>query len=443
MRDLYSSPALQEIAKAVGFIQRTSKLTAQMYLDLMLFNVFDNGKISLNDHSVNLLSTYGIQVRRQSLHERFNEGSVAFMRTLLEYQLNTQICKRFDVPALKKFSSVKIKDSTRFQVSPDLKEAYPGSGGAASEAGVHIQLEFDLCSGKVSDLHITDALHQDSTDALDTVDHVEEGSLLLRDLGYFSTEVLEKIDQANAYYITRLKPKIKIFTCEQGEYVEVDLKKIHLQMKQQGLSYRELDVYVGANRKIPVRLLIEPMAQGEVNKRLAKAGKEARKKGRMVSDAYKTYAALNLFITNVPLLWLPAQQIRTLYRLRWQIELRFKTWKSYCRIHATKKMNVHRFRTYLYACLLFVFISWEISNNLLTIVWQHKGKLVSINKCFKAIVTTCSRLKEALYDPDKLCDYIEILYELSRRELLMEKRKNHLSQEEIFLVKLQNKLAVC
>ena len=308
---------------------------------------------------------------------------------------------------------------------------------------MHIQFEFDLCSGKVSDLHVTDALYQDTTDARDTADQIEEGSLLLRDLGYFSTDVLEKIEQAKAYYISRLKPKIKVYQLKEGNYKDLDFKEIHLQMKRCGMLYQELDVYIGAKKKVPVRLLIESMPQSEVAKRLAKVGREAHKKGRMVSDEYKTYAALNLFITNVPEAWLPTDQIRSLYRLRWQIELRFKTWKSYCRVHANKKMNIHRFRTYLYACLLFIFINWEIANNLLSIVWQLTNKLISINKCFKAIINTYSKLRDAIYHPDKLKSYIEILYDLSDTQLLTERRKNHLSQEEIFMLSLENKQLIC
>jgi hypothetical protein len=62
-------------------------------------------------------------------------------------------------------------------------------------------------------------------------------------------------------------------------------------------------------------------------------------------------------------------------------------------------MNLHRFTTYLYACLLFIFISWEIVNNLLSIVWDHTSKLLNINKCYKAIINSYAKLKEALYDP--------------------------------------------
>jgi len=434
LETLYSPSQLEELAREVGFIQRKSKLTAQMYLDLLLFNVFDNSKISLNDHSMKLFSEHGVQVRKQSIHERFNEQSVAFLRTLLEHQFNNQISQRCKVPVLEKFTSVMIKDSTRFQLPANLKKYYSGSGGSASGAGMHVQWEFDLCSGRVNDLQMTDALYQDTTDALDTIDQIQEGSLLLRDLGYFSTEVVERIKKAKAYYISRLNPQVTVYQLKDGNYVKLDLTKMHSQLTANRVSYQELDVYIGAHRKVPVRLLIELMPPNEVERRLAKARKDARKQGRMLSANYKTTAALNMFVTNVPVEWLPPDQIRTLYRLRWQIEIRFKTWKSFCRIHANKKMNVHRFRTYLYACLLFIFISSEITGNLMSIVWRRRGKLLSVMKCFKAIVAMHEKLKEAMYDSEKLKRYLKILYGLSSKELLIENRKNNLSQSEIFLL---------
>jgi hypothetical protein len=164
-----------------------------------------------------------VQVRKQSLYERFNDKSVSFMRLLLQEQLKEQIGKKADIEALKRFKSVKIKDSTRFQLPSEYKETYPANGGNASEAGVHIQFEFDLVSGKVADLQVTDALKQDNSNARQTVDQVEAGSLLLRDLGYFSLDAFMQIHERQAYYISRLQPNIKLYELKNGVYEVLDL----------------------------------------------------------------------------------------------------------------------------------------------------------------------------------------------------------------------------
>ena len=176
VKSLYSSKHLHCVAKETGFIKRSSKFTAAMFLEMLLFKVFDNGTVSLNDHSVHVAMTHEVQMRKQSIDDRFNVSSVEFVRTLLQQDMGTQINKSIDVECLKNFTSVKIKDSTRFQIPDNLKEQYPGSGGAASKAGVHVQFEFDLLSGKVNDLHLTDALQQDQTDAKQTIEMIEKGS---------------------------------------------------------------------------------------------------------------------------------------------------------------------------------------------------------------------------------------------------------------------------
>lgn len=407
-------------------------MKAYIFLDMLISQVFDKSQISLNDHSVELGIKHGVAITKQGIDDNFTAESTEFVRTLVEQQLQSQLCKILPLENFRHFTSVKIKDSTRFQVPDNLKDKYPGYGGGASEAGVHVQFEFDLLSGKVADVHVTHALQQDSTDALETVEMIEPGSLLLRDLGYFNMDVLEKIGKRQAYFISRLKPKVKIYEYKEGGYLPMDVEKIHRQMKHGRLAYQELNVYIGEEKKLPVRLIIELVAEKVINTRLAKAHKEAKKKKRQVSELYKAYMSLNLFVSNVPCQWLTTPQIHSIYRLRWQIELRFKVWKSYYHIHANKKMKLHRFETYLYATLLFILINWEIVTNLLSILQEQTGKMLSVLKCYKALVLSAEKFKEALFNPvEKLKTYLEQLYRLAGKQLLLEKRKCHLSVEEI------------
>lgn len=403
-----------------------------IFLDMLISQVFDKSQVSLNDHSVELYMKHGIEITKQGIDDNFTAESTEFVRTLLEQQLQDQLCKIVPAQSLRNFTSVKVKDSTRFQIPANLKDQYPGYGGGASEAGVHIQFEFDLLSGKIADLHVSDALKQDSTDAFETVEMIEPGSLLLRDMGYFNMDVLEQIDRQGAYFISRLRPKVKIYEYKQDSYQLIDIKEIHRQMKRSNIVYQELSVQIGEEKKLPVRLIIELMPEEIVNRRLAKVNREAKKKKRQVSEEYKAYACLNFFISNVGQQWLTTPQIHSIYRLRWQIELRFKIWKSYYHIHANRKMKLHRFETYLYATLLFILINWEIVINLLSIIKEQTGKMLSVMKCYKALVTTFEILKEALFNPmQKLRPYLERIYKMGEKQLLLERRKCHLSLEEI------------
>ena len=70
--------------------------------------------------------------------------------------------------------------------------------------------------------------------------------------------------------------------------------------------------------------------QEVADRRRQKAKDKAKSKGRTPSQAYLALLDWTLFVTNVPAEMLSGQQVATLYRVRWQVELVFKLWKSYC-----------------------------------------------------------------------------------------------------------------
>ena len=415
------------LAQQTGFKIRRSKLTPARFVDTLLFKEMDNATVSLEDHCIALKQRYNLNITKQSLAERFDETSVKFIRELLSRQLSNQISSSVEKSKLgnvfQHFSSVKIKDSTRFQVSECFKEYYPGSTGAATGAGVHIQFEFDILNGKVNDLVVTDALRQDNTDAKQTMDAIEAGSLIIRDLGYFSTCVLERIHKQQAYYITRTKPPMDFIHAANEKII--DFKAVYRKMKRLKLSQMELPVVIG-DGKLASRLIVEMLPEKEVEKRLAKASKEAKKKGRKLSDKYKCRARLNMFLTNIPAEWLKTPQVRKIYQIRWQIELRFKAWKSFYAIDAIKKMQRYRFECYLYSTLLLVMINMEIATNFFSIIWKHTCKPLSLLKFYKTTSQNIAGLRQAIMEAgDKLRKFLAFLYEVSNEKLLTEKRKNH------------------
>jgi Transposase DDE domain len=427
MSEAFSCDELDSVARETGFKVRESKLTPVMFLDTVLFKETDSAAISLEDHCIALKQRYDVDIRKQSLAERFDESATLFIQALLHRQLSSQIATDIQNENLSKelrhFTSVKIKDSTRFQVPECLKEHYPGSTGAASGAGVHIQFEFDLLAGASNVVTVTDALEQDVNDAIQTQGDIEQGSLIIRDLGYFSTSVLEEAHQHGAYYITRARHRMIYHHADIGK--EINFNSVYNKMKKCKLSHMELPISIG-DKKMRNRLIIEMLPKSEVEKRIAKAGKEARKKGRQLSREYRSRARLNLFITNVPVKWISTEKVRTIYRLRWQIELRFKAWKSFYHIDAVKKMQRYRFECYLYATLLLLMINLEIATNYSAALLKHTAKPLSILKFYKTTSQSIATLREALLAcGDKLLKYLAVLYEISHKKLLTEKRKGH------------------
>ena len=130
-------------------------------------------------------------------------------------------------------------------------------------------------------------------------------------------------------------------------------------MKRNQLSRVHKDVWIGAEAKIPVRLVIELLPKAVYEQRMRKTEKNHKKKGYKTSKEYKLKSRFNLFITNVPEETLPDEVVPQLYRIRWQIEL-FKIWKSVIGIHHTRKMKYIRWLCLLYFKLLLMIINWNI-----------------------------------------------------------------------------------
>ncbi|BAR87023.1 transposase for insertion sequence element IS231B (plasmid) [Bacillus thuringiensis serovar tolworthi] len=85
------------------------------------------------------------------------------------------------------------------------------------------------------------------------------------------------------------------------------------------------------------------------------ASKE-HKKQITYKERSKRLSAINFYITNIPLEYLPKEQVYDLYSLRWQIELIFKTWKSFFRIHHCNSVKLERLECHLYGQLISILL---------------------------------------------------------------------------------------
>ncbi|MES9858983.1 MAG: hypothetical protein ABW166_20635 [Sedimenticola sp.] len=91
IKPFFSEQELNQLAQEAGFVKREGKLNGSMFLDLIVFNSEHLKDQSLNDLSVLLKSENGIDITKQSLHERFNETAVSFLKKALENLLKKQL----------------------------------------------------------------------------------------------------------------------------------------------------------------------------------------------------------------------------------------------------------------------------------------------------------------------------------------------------------------
>ena len=413
------------LAKETGFSCREGgKINGYKFLDMLLFTHFNQKELSLNDLSIQIEKRYGIQMRKQSIDERFNANTVKFFKAVLKQAINTSI-KPDDKINFTKYDRVRIKDSTSFQLPENMKDKYKGSGGSSSDACIRIQFEYDLKNGEILDLSLHAYLKQDMTNAKETINDIKANELIIRDLGYIKIDYLQKIEQLKAFYLNRLHSNTKIYEIKNQKFVEIDFTKLHKHMKANKIIRIDKKVYVGSQEYFETRMVIELLPDDIYNERLRKANKNATKNGKKISDARRAKMGLNIFITNTDI---PGKQLRLLYTLRWQIELMFKIWKSIGEIDKVKKMRVERFEACLFAKLIWIVINWQIIRQIVIYFFNEHKIEISPYKLYKTLKASILEFREAVINGfEHVFTFIKYIVKISPENHKSEKKKYSLT----------------
>lgn len=419
-------------AKETGFCRRESKLNPFVFFDLMMYDSSSAKPKSLNQLAIEALSVYDIGISKQGMDKRFNEQALAFLKHLIEKQLSVELGQQIEAGWLSLFNRVVIKDATRFDLPEKYKDHLAGPGGAASKAGACLQFEYDLKSGSIIDLNLTAANRPDVKDAVQVLDNVAFNDLIIRDLGYFAFKSLLNISNKGAFFISRLRPKTIVYEMRNGVMQQLNFKVLYERMRKHQLPRIEKDVFIGNEPKIPVRLIMELLPDEIYEQRIRKSNADHKRKGRNTSEKFKFLSRFNFIITNVPKDVLPTDVVPALYRIRWQIELIFKIWKSIIGIHHNRIMKYTRWLCILHFKLLLMIVNWNIVMDKRNHIYKQRGKLLSLNKCFKTLFDNSYRLRDALKNGLKgIANFIKWVEKIFRENHWLERKKNKMGLEKI------------
>jgi hypothetical protein len=269
---------------------------------------------------------------------------------------------------------------------------------------------------------MTEAVRNDQQDAKDSVENICKNDLIMRDLGYFSTSVLQKIKEKEAFFLSKLHSAVLVYD-EKG--VEIDFKKLYNSMTKNGITNCEKQVFIGKN-KVEVRLVIGIVPAEIYQERMRRKQKEETKRGSQMKDRTKFLLHFNLFITNLETTQLSSEKMMPLYRFRWQVELMFKNWKSIFSIHKLQKMKEHRYITMLYIRLILIIVNLQIINQV-QVALSKQGRNDSILSYKKTLQTLKNSFSEILTilrcELEKARKLMENIFLILSKNHVREKRK--------------------
>jgi IS4 transposase len=175
-----------------------------------------------------------------------------------------------------------------------------------------------------------------------------KGHLLLFDLGYFKYGLFARIGEQGGYFISRLKqsanPKVvETNRRHRGRAVSVEGEKLR-------------DVIGKMQREV-----VDVMAEFSFKRRVyAGVRRGDRQVLRVVGIRDEQTGEYHLYVTNIPVEKLTAEDIRSTYALRWEIELLFKELKSHYRLEDLPSRKQVVVESLLYAAILTLVVSRKL-----------------------------------------------------------------------------------
>jgi hypothetical protein len=262
---------------------------------------------------------------KQAFHQRLSTSIQDFMASAA-----VSLFGRLSAPLRREgyfagFGRVLLHDSTVQSLPRRLAAVFPGSSNQRSNtrAALKIQWICDLLSGSLLQLALSSFRRNDQAAAGDILSVIKKGDLVLRDLGYFSLPVLAQLHQLGAFFLSRFRPDV-IVRDPQTKQV-LDLLKL---LRQTG----RLDRWVLlGHEQHRMRLVALPVTEKLANRRRALA---RNNRDQRCAPSRQRLALMNwqLFVTNVNSTLWPASVLAKIYRLRWRVEIIFKSWKSHLRL---------------------------------------------------------------------------------------------------------------
>ncbi len=329
IKSVISENKLNTLGKELGFTKRQRDVCGFNMVNSLIASAGDGGIQSLADMSREFNSLTGHALAPKPFHNQLKKPELEkLLRKTAETAITKWVrrCYQFNPMYKKYFSRVLLHDGTTLSLHDGLKEIFPGRFTKTSPAAVELHVSMDLMTNSVAGIDIA-ADKETERQFLPTADKLTN-TLLMADAGYFDKTYFEKLCQACAYFIIRaginINPMIVSGIRHDGNSIKVKKKTKLKDIKEQLPKDQSFELSVQWDKSV-YRLI-----------------------GFWVADKKKfSYIVTNLPKTNFSMI-----EVGKLYRLRWQIELLFKEWKSNNNLKKFNTQNATIIYTLIWASLL-------------------------------------------------------------------------------------------
>ncbi|MCF1457729.1 MAG: IS4 family transposase, partial [Shewanella sp.] len=252
----------------------------------------------------------------------FMQAVVGRAMVLFSKQLSVELPSK-----LKCFEQILLQDGSSFALHPELAEIFPNRFKGNSPAAVECHMTMSLADDQPLKL----GLSADTASERDYLPQSEtmKNKLLLADAGYVSLEYMAEVERHGGYFLMRSTKQINPTIARALNSKEQEIKSL-VGLKLKALAHRR-------GGRAPVLDLDVTWQHYQC---------------RMVLFWHQEEKRYLWWLTNLPRTKFSAEDIMRLYRVRWQIELLFKEWKSFNNLKRFVTRQEHMVKGLIWASLL-------------------------------------------------------------------------------------------
>jgi hypothetical protein len=257
------------------------------------------------------------------------------------------------------------------------------------KAVARIQTIIELKTLQFLNFSLSGFTRNDQAASGDIIPLCSPGDLIIRDLGYFAIATFKELTDNGVHFLSRLRFGVKIYKWDGTEIALKSLLKPRKKVDQW--------VLIG-EKKLPARLVMLPVPAAVAAEKKRKA-KHDRDKRLNHSKEYYDWLEFNVYVTSVDEDTWATEDVYNAYRVRWQIEIIFKSWKSsglnMQQLLHQECTDPDRVKTCIYLMLLYVTLFCQKLYCLVLdkMVKSAGEKVISIIKMFAWV---CENLIEIL-----------------------------------------------
>jgi hypothetical protein len=276
-----------------------------------------SGQTSYASWALCLSRSASIMVSKQAIFERMNTAWVETLKCLLKEVIGIMAKRKFNRALFKNFNQIWLQDSTSIKLPNILYDKFKGNIVKGQKSAVaKLNVITNLLSGSCALLQWSAYTVTEQALSSEILSIARKGDLVIRDLGYFVFDVFKQMNDEGIYFLSRWRYGVLLFNPANGY-------RLNLIKLLKGKPYLDIEILCG-EKKVPMRLVAIRCNEAQAAERIRKAKKDRHHAVNHNKDYY-TLLGYVIFLTSVKADIWTFKQVAQAYRLRWNIEILFKS----------------------------------------------------------------------------------------------------------------------